>query len=214
MAKRSIDDFKSVLSGGGIRPNMFEVEIAPPRALLENRPNQLTNFRDISPLVDAREVKNYMMLVKSTSIPASTTTTVNMGLPAGGILKLPGSRIYDTWQAQIINDNKMSLRGFFEDWSASIIHHGDFIHEANFTEYTSTVEIRQLNRAGDPIRLYKLEYAYPATVDAEQLSYEAVNTISEFGVVFNYHYFTSEVLSPESNYLDRFPLLDTITNLI
>ncbi|MDC0315362.1 phage tail protein [Synechococcus sp. AH-551-G15] len=193
MSKRSIEDFKAVLQTGGVRPTMFEVIINSPGGILLN----------LEEFFDNNNIRQLMMLCKSATIPASTVTTVNVGLPAGAALKLPGSRIFDPWNITVINDGAMKMREYFENWSSLIINHRDQTSITNLNQYLGSAEVIQLDRQGNRIRTYFLEGLYPSIIESQQLSYDN-NDISEFNVVFNYHYFTTrkDVKGLGGNFLD------------
>lgn len=187
MSKKSIDDFKAALSRGGIRPTMFEVQFSIPESLTKNSDIQ---FNDI---------RNFTMLAKAAQVPGETLTTVSVGLPGGGALKLPGSRVYDAWQCTVITDDNMRLRSLFEYWSERIISREGSERELDQSDYYSVVTIRQLSRDGLPVRDYKLHYAYPTAVSGMELSYEADNMLSEYTISWNYHYFTGHDARREDN---------------
>ena len=69
---RTISDFKSKLTGGGARPNLFEVELAFPSAVLKIRMKFFEKAR---------------FLVKAAALPASTIAPVDIPF-RGRILKL------------------------------------------------------------------------------------------------------------------------------
>ena len=178
MSKKSIDDFKAALSGGGIRPTMFSVLLSLP---------------DFNPFADTQydqELRVLPMLCKSSTIPSAVNTTVTVGLPAGANLKLPGSRLYEPWNMTVINDGDMRLRGMFEDWIESIIAPEDQRSVQALDRYHGTAQVRQLDRQGEVIRIYTLYNVFPSHIDAQDLDYEAEG-ITEFTVTMNYHYHTS-----------------------
>lgn len=47
------------------------------------------------------------------------------------------------------------------------------------------------DRKDNLVCIYNLEYLYPQTIEAQDLAFDAFDTISEFNVVWNYHYFTT-----------------------
>ena len=76
---RKISDFKSKLTGGGARPNLFEVELAFPDAVaIANDILQKSRF-----------------LVKAAALPATNVGTVELPF-RGRVLKVPGDRTYET----------------------------------------------------------------------------------------------------------------------
>ena len=89
---RKISDFKSKLTGGGARPNLFEVELAFPNAVaIENDVLQKARF-----------------LVKAAALPASNITPIDINF-RGRILKIAGDRTFDTWTITVINDTDLQF---------------------------------------------------------------------------------------------------------
>ena len=84
---RKITDFKSKLSGGGARPNLFEVELAFPEAVS----------------VDNGVLEKSRFLVKAAALPASTIAPIEIPF-RGRILKVAGDRTFETWTITVIND--------------------------------------------------------------------------------------------------------------
>ena len=96
---RKISDFKSKLTGGGARPNLFEVELAFPNAVaIENDVLQKARF-----------------LVKAAALPSSTINPIEIPF-RGRILKIAGDRTFETWTITVINDVDFVIRSAFEKW--------------------------------------------------------------------------------------------------
>ena len=86
---RKITDFKSKLTGGGARSNLFEVELAfPPTVGVEGLNDILNKAR---------------FLVKAANLPASNVAPIEVPF-RGRILKVAGDRTFDTWTITVIND--------------------------------------------------------------------------------------------------------------
>ena len=100
---RKITDFKSKLSGGGARPNLFEVELAFPGAVG----------------VDNDTLQRARFLVKAAALPASTVAPIDVPF-RGRILKIAGDRTFETWTITVINDVDFSIRSAFEKWMNTI----------------------------------------------------------------------------------------------
>ena len=98
---RKITDFKSKLTGGGARSNLFEVELAFPKAV------QVDGLNDI--LQKAR------FLVKTAALPASNIAPIEVPF-RGRVLKIAGDRTFDTWSITVLNDTDFSIRSAFEKW--------------------------------------------------------------------------------------------------
>lgn len=111
ISKKSIDDFKTVLRTGGVRPTLYKFLLTLP------------NFEVItnSEFLYGEETRALPILCKSSSIPSAVNTTVTVGLPAGANLLLPGSRLYEPWDMAIINDGDIRLHNMFMRWMEAII---------------------------------------------------------------------------------------------
>ena len=178
--QRNITEFRSRLSGGGARANLFEVEIAFPEELGIN----LTDVSDKVPF-----------LVKAAEIPASNLG--NIPVPyRGRVLPVAGDRTFDPWTVTIINDTDFIIRDAMEKWSNSINDLQTAQGTTNPEVYQRSALVKQLSREGsapgDPektLRTYKFEGIYPNTVISIPLDFGATVQIEEFQVTFNYLFY-------------------------
>ncbi len=97
---RKITDFKSKLSGGGTRSNLFEVELSFPAAIG----------------VDSVTLDKTRFLVKTAALPASNVTQLEVAF-RGRTLKVAGDRSFESWTITVLNDTDFSIRSAFEKWS-------------------------------------------------------------------------------------------------
>lgn len=173
--KRSITDFMAALSGGGVRPNQYEIVLIFPEGTAED-----TN--DTSRLC--------RMLAKSATVPGASAGTVMAGLPGGGVIKVPGTRSFDNWTTNILCDSRMRLRDSFERWSKLIFDYEEQLTTRDVGDAMTTIEVRQLDRDSSVLRTYTLHYAWPVSIESMNLGYDMENSVHEFGVTFAYHYHT------------------------
>ena len=182
--QRNITEFRSRLSGGGARANLFEVEIAFPEELV----------------IDLNLVTDKVpFLVKAAEIPASNLG--NIPVPyRGRVLPVAGDRTFDPWTVTIINDVGFEIRDAMEKWSNSINDLQTAQGTINPEVYQRSAFVKQLSREGsapgDPektLRTYKFEGIYPNTVSSIPLDFGATDQIEEFQVTFNYLFY--EVLT-------------------
>jgi hypothetical protein len=162
---RTISDFKSRLSGGGARPNLFEVELAFPDAVAINN--------DI--LQKAR------FLVKAAALPASTIAPIDVPF-RGRILKIAGDRTFETWTITVINDTDFSIRSAFEKWMNTINKMSDATGVVDPEAYQKDATVKQLDRDGSVLRSYKFWDIFPTNISTIDLSYETTDTLEEFTV--------------------------------
>ena len=168
---RKISDFKSRLSGGGARPNLFEVELAFPDAVaIANDVLQKTRF-----------------LVKAAALPASTIAPVDIPF-RGRILKVAGDRTFETWTVTVINDADFAIRSAFEKWMNAINKLDDASGITDPEQYQKDASVHQLDRDGGVLRSYKFWDIYPTNISTIDLSYETTDTIEEFTVEMQVHW--------------------------
>lgn len=169
-ALRTISDFKSKLSGGGARPNLFEVVL--------NFPNEIN---DNAILDKAR------FLVKAAALPASNVSPIDVPF-RGRILKVAGDRTFDTWTITVINDTDFSIRGIFERWMNLINKVSDNTGETDPALYQADAFVYQLDRDGSTLRNYHFYDLFPTNISQIDLSYESTDQIQEFTVELQVHW--------------------------
>ena len=164
---RTITDFKSKMSGGGARPNLFEVELVFPDPIaIEN---------------DVKEKSRF--LVKAAQLPASNITPIEVNF-RGRILKIAGDRTFDTWTVTVINDVDFAIRSAFEKWMNFINKMEDATGAQDPAAYQPDAYVHQLDRDGSTLRTYKFHDVFPTNISAVDLSYETVDSVEEFTVEF------------------------------
>ena len=161
---RTISNFKSKLTGGGARPNLFEVVLTFPD----------TSKPDSDVLDKAR------FMVKAATLPASNVGLVDVAF-RGRVLKIAGDRTFDTWSPTIINDTDFSIRSAFERWMNTINRVSDNTGLTNPADYQADAYVYQLDRDGSTLRTYRFYDVFPTQVGQIELSYEQ-SGIQEFTV--------------------------------
>ena len=170
---RKITDFKSKLSGGGARSNLFECELAFPPAVNVEGLNDILN--------KAR------FLVKAANLPASNVAPIEVPF-RGRVLKIAGDRTFDTWTITIINDTDFAIRSAFEKWMNVINRMNDATGVTDPGAYYKDAKVKQLDRNGGVLRTYKFWDIFPTNISTIDLSYETTDTIQEFTVEMQVHW--------------------------
>lgn len=165
-----VDDFKSKLTGGGARANLFNCLINFPSG---GGPTELTSF-----------------MCKGASIPGSSVASIDVPF-RGRQIKVAGDRTFENWSATIINEASFEIRKAFESWLAKINGHESGTGQTNPSDYQADIEVQQLDRNNNVLATYKIVGAFPVSVGSIDLSYDS-NDIEEFSVEFAYQYWTSE----------------------
>ena len=172
---RSIEEFKAVLQGGGVRPTMFQVEMAFPDAVV----------------VDPTQADNEgTYLIKAAQLPASTVGFVEVPF-RGRKLKVSGDRTFEDWSVTVTNDVSFGLRKGFEKWSELIQNMNFALGSNELNDYFASAVVRQLDRDGNQLRAYRFEGIWPTEVAAIELDFDTQDTVEEFGVTFKVQYWSA-----------------------
>ena len=180
---RNIQEFRSRMTGGGARSNLFEVSIEyPPELGLDTSPNGAKADGEF--------------LIKAAEIPASNIGNIPVPF-RGRVLPIAGDRTFDPWTVTVINDTNFKIRDAMEKWSNLINDLQTSQGEINPEEYQTAAFVKQLSREGgdnpgpiDILREYRFEGIYPNVVSSIPLDYGATDQIEEFQVTFNYLFYS------------------------
>ena len=201
MAK-GISEFKSKLTRGGARPNLFLVRL--------NFPN-LAGVVDIGSDSSKTATETSEFLVKTAQIPASSVGVIEVPY-RGRMLKVAGDRTFEPWSVTVVNDGDFNIRKAFEKWSRGINAHTENVAQLGYgadggETYCRDMTVYQLSRDGikpsktpanieapgvdgmDVVRAYRSYDPWPSAISAIDLSYESNDQIEEFKVEFQFNYF-------------------------
>ena len=162
---RKITDFKSKLTGGGARANLFEVILTFPDAA---QPDNVV-------------LDKSRFLVKGANLPASNIAQIEVPF-RGRSLKIAGDRTFDSWTVTVINDTDFAIRSAFERWMNTINRVSDNTGLVNPADYQSDAYVYQLDRDGSTLRSYRFYDVFPTQVAPIELSYDNGTGIEEFTV--------------------------------
>ena len=167
---RTISNFKSKLTGGGARANLFEVVLTFPD----------TSKPDSDVLDKAR------FMVKGANMPASNVAQIEVPF-RGRVLKIAGDRTFDSWTVTVINDTDFAIRSAFERWMNTINRLSDNTGLTNPADYQADAYVYQLDRDGSTLRSYRFFDTFPTQVGPIELSYDAQG-VQEFTVELQVQY--------------------------
>jgi len=199
---RTLTQFKSALSGGGARPNLFEVTITKWPA-----GDSGSGFGTWDTADEGRE---FQFMCKAAALPASTLGVVEVPF-RGRVFKVAGDKVFDTWTITVINDEDFLLRSRFEQWVNGMNKLSDGSGATNPDSYMGDAYVKQLGRGysrgaeskrntidqnnsgpadntAKPLRTYFLHDIWPSNVTAIDLSYDTTDTVEEFQVEFQVQY--------------------------
>jgi len=167
---RKITDFKSKLTGGGARSNLFEVVL---------------NFPALAP-ASTEVLDKSRFLVKAANLPASNISDITVPF-RGRVLHVAGDRTFDSWTVTIINDTDFSIRSAFEKWMNAINRVSDNTGSTDPASYQADAYVHQLDRNGDTLRSYHFYDLFPTNISPINLSYDTEG-IQEFTVEMQVHW--------------------------
>ena len=167
---RTISNFKSKLTGGGARANLFEVVLT---------------FPDVAQ-PDSAVLEKARFLVKGANLPASNVAQIEVPF-RGRVLKIAGDRTFDSWTVTVINDTDFAIRSAFERWSNTINRLSDNTGLTNPADYQADAYVYQLDRDGSTLRSYRFYDTFPTQVGPIELSYDAQG-VQEFTVELQVQY--------------------------
>ena len=201
---RTIDRFKSKLTGGGARPNLFEVALDFPEGTTGDAGDVSKDFND-----------KVRFLVKAANLPASNITPIDVPF-RGRNLKIAGDRTFDVWTITVINDTDFAVRNAMERWMNGMNNMKYATGETNPNDYQKDAYVWQLGRngvtsnttgklvglsEGDTVpilKAYKFHGIFPTNVSAIELSYDQPDTIEEFTVDLQVQWWNAYVPESES----------------
>ena len=203
MAFRTISQFKGQLAGGGVRPNLFEVELNFPNGAgqtLGFMSNEATPAAENATIDNTTSIAEKVpFMVKAANLPASNITPVEVPF-RGRILKVAGERTFDTWTVTVLNDADFQIRTSMEQWMNGISRLTNGSGGVDPTMYTADALVKQLDRNGDTLRLYNFVGLFPTNVSEIALSMDTTDTIEEFTVEFQVLYWTVGAGDSASDY--------------
>ena len=146
-------------------------------------------FPSIVGVQDENEViENSRFLVKAAALPASTVAPIDIPF-RGRILKIAGDRTFETWTITVLNDTSFSIRSAFEKWMNTINKLDNGTGETDPALYQVDAKVHQLDRDGATLRKYVFKDIFPTNISAIDLNYETTDTIQEFTVEMQVHYY-------------------------
>lgn len=173
MAILGVDDFKSKLTGGGARSNLFKVEMGWPGGIGGAADTELGAF-----------------LIKAAQLPSSVIAPITIPF-RGRQLQIAGDRTFEPWTITVINDTNFALRNAFERWMNLINNHNQNTGSTTTSDYFSDASVYQLDKNGNELKKYSFRGIWPSNVSTIEVSFDTENAIEEFTVELQVQYWES-----------------------
>ena len=165
----AIDDFKANLIGGGARANQFRVTITPPPGI-----------------AIGLDVRRASFLVTASNLPASTLGEVAVPFRGRNIYVAGDRPAPEPWSTTFFNDTDFMVRNAMERWHNGINNFADNTGVTNAADFQTDLFVEQLDRDDTILKTYILRNCFPVSIDAIELSNDAVDAIETFSVNWKY----------------------------
>jgi hypothetical protein len=180
----NVTEFRSNMNFDGARPNLFDVNLTFPSALL----GSIAGFSAAS--------GKSKFLIKSAQLPGSTLGTVSVNY-FGRELKFVGNRTFQDWTVTIINDEDFAIRAAMESWMNLMNSHVGNLRTAVGNSplgYSSDAVVTQYGKTQNTaIKKVRFVGLFPIDLSPIDLDWGSNDTIEEYQVTFAYQYWVDEV---------------------
>jgi len=166
-----ISAFKSNLTAGGARPNLFEAVVNNP--------------------VNASADASFRFVCRAAQLPGSTIPAIDVPY-FGRQVRIAGNRTFEPWTVTIINDENFSVRNTLEQWMNAINSHEANIQTQAQGTYKSDSQVVHYGKDGSLIATYKFYGLFPTELGAIELAWDSNDQLEEYTVTFAYDYWNHE----------------------
>lgn len=156
---------------GGARASLFSVIVDTPSGV---------------PNVGAR----ISFTCRATQIPQSTVGVIEQAY-YGRRIKIAGTRTFQNWRVDILNDEDFQVRSAMEIWSNAINSHQSNLRApqlATSASYRTTATVTQYAKTGEALRTYRFVNIFPTEIGAIDLAWDQGEQVETFPVEFAYDY--------------------------
>ena len=194
-----------ILSGfhddnGYAQPNRYEVLIFPPAKL--GGGNQTNIFSGLERQSDTRSIS---LRAQSLNMPGrnlATTDDSNVYGPKREVVE--GVNYAEEISIDFQASSQLSERVFFENWQRQAFNEKTW-NIGYYNDYVGEIQIFVLDKQDKRRYGIKLWEVFPKTIGANQLAYDANDTLMLTNVSFSFRYWTSldQNQNPDINIFDR-----------
>src|SRR3990167_4058459 len=139
----NINQFRAQLQYDGARPNLFEVRMPFPGAVVPNGSQAMTKLS---------------FMARTSSLPGSSLGMVSVPY-FGRDIKIAGNRTFPEWTTTVINDEDFAVRRAVEQWMAGINGHTSNLRNPAFRTslgYAVDADVIQYSKTGEIIKAHRM----------------------------------------------------------
>jgi len=192
---------------GYAQPNKYEVLILPPAKL--GGGNQTNIFSGLERQSDTRQIS---LRAQNVTLPGRNLATgTDNNIYGPNIEVVEGVTYADDIQISFQASSGLAERVFFENWQRQAFNEKTW-NIGYYNDYIGNIEIYVLDKQNQRRYGLKLWEVFPKTINANELSYEANDTLMLIPVSFTFRYWTSldQNQNPDVNIFDR--ITETVIN--
>ena len=192
---------------GYAQPNKYEVLILPPAKL--GGGNQTNIFSGLERQSDTRQIS---LRAQNVTLPGRNLATgTDNNIYGPNIEVVEGVTYADDIQITFQSSSSLAERVFFENWQRQAFNEKTW-NIGYYNDYIGNIEIYVLDKQNQRRYGLKLWEVFPKTINANELSYEANDTLMLIPVSFTFRYWTSldQNQNPDVNIFDR--ITETVIN--
>ena len=171
----SVQDFRANLTGGGARPNLFEVVVPFPSIVADG----------------STAAQKMTFMCKTAQLPGSDIGQVLVPY-FGRVIKLAGNRTFAEWSTTIIMDEDFAVHGGLTNWMNGINSHAGNERTMSSSDYQVDASVRQYTKDGDIAKEITMINCWPSSVAPVDLGWDANDTIVDFAVTWQYDYWQAQ----------------------
>ena len=185
---------------GYAQPNRYEVLILPPAKL--GGGNQTNIFSGLERQGDTRDISLRAQSVNMPGRNLSTTNDTNIYGPEREVVE--GVTYAEEISIDFQASSQLSERVFFENWQRQAFNEKTW-NIGYYNDYVGEIQIFVLDKQDKRRYGIKLWEVFPKTIGANQLAYDANDTLMLTNVSFSFRYWTSldQNQNPGTNIFDR-----------
>jgi len=172
----SVQDFRSNLTGGGARPNLFEVVVPFPSGVVDN----------------STASQKMTFMCKAAQIPGGDIGTVEVPY-FGRMIKYAGNRTFAEWSTTVINDEDFRVHSAITGWMDLINQHSNNARGVeSTTDYQVDAQVNHYGKTGEIIKKVNFINLWPSSLTPIDLGWDTNDVLEEFAVTWMYDYWAIE----------------------
>ena len=172
----NINELRARLTGGGARPNLFQVVLPFPAYAGDA----------------GAAASKFSFTCKASQLPGSDINPVEVPY-FGRTIKLAGSRVFQEWTTTVIQDEDFTVYDSINSWMNAINTHSGNLRETGTApaDYQATADILHYGKDGQVIKTIKMINMWPSSVTPIELAWDANDQLEEFTCTWQYDYWVN-----------------------